>query len=59
MLTAGTVDTSLSKPFQSHVPEGKLFTTAQSAAYLLNVVNQITPEQTGRIFDWDGKEVPA
>lgn len=58
-LHPGTVDTALSKPFQSNVPEGKLFTPAQSASYLLSVVNNIEPAQTGLIFDWDGKPVPA
>ena len=56
-LHPGTVDTALSKPFQGNVPQGKLFTPPQSAAYLLNVLNEITPGQTGRLFDWAGKEI--
>ena len=58
-LHPGTVDTKLSKPFQSHVPKGQLFTPEQSAVYLLKVVNDVTPEQSGGVFDWDGKDVPA
>jgi NAD(P)-dependent dehydrogenase (short-subunit alcohol dehydrogenase family) len=58
-LHPGTVDTSLSKPFQSNVPEGKLFTPDQSAAYLLNVVNTIEAADSGYLFDWDGRKVPA
>ena len=56
-LHPGTVNTDLSKPFQSQVPAGELFTPQQSAAYLLNVVNQVRPDQSGIVFDWAGKEV--
>jgi len=58
-LHPGTVDTDLSKPFQSNVPDGKLFTPEQSAGYLLKVINDITPKQSGHVIDWDGKTVPA
>jgi len=56
-LHPGTVDTPLSKPFQTRVPEGRLFTPIQSAAYLLNVINHVSAEQTGLVFDWAGDEV--
>jgi NAD(P)-dependent dehydrogenase (short-subunit alcohol dehydrogenase family) len=58
-LHPGTVDTGLSRPFQTRVAEGKLFTPDQSAAHLLTVLDQLTPAQSGRVFDWAGKEVPA
>jgi NAD(P)-dependent dehydrogenase (short-subunit alcohol dehydrogenase family) len=58
-LHPGTVDTGLSKPFQAHVAEGKLFTAGQSAAHLLRVIDHLTPSQSGRVFDWAGVEVPA
>ena len=58
-LHPGTVDTGLSKPFQGNVPDGKLFSPQQSATYLLNVVNGVTPDNTGQLLDWDGKVVPA
>ncbi|MEP6343091.1 MAG: SDR family NAD(P)-dependent oxidoreductase [Maricaulaceae bacterium] len=58
-LHPGTVDTNLSKPFQGNVPDGKLFTPEQSAEYLLKVINDVTPDATGHIIDWDGKIVPA
>lgn len=58
-LHPGTVDTGLSKPFQSNVPDKKLFTPEQSAGYLLGVIDALTPEQTGKAFDWAGKEIPA
>ncbi|WP_415901793.1 SDR family NAD(P)-dependent oxidoreductase [Neptuniibacter sp. QD29_5] len=56
-LHPGTVNTSLSKPFQTKVPEGKLFTPEQSAAYLLGVVDRLVPEQSGKVFAWDGAEI--
>lgn len=53
----GTVDTALSKPFQKNVPASKLFTPDQSAGYLLSVLDQLTPAQSGRFFGWDGQEI--
>ena len=58
-LHPGTVDTGLSKPFQSNVPDAQLFSPDQSAASLLDVIVHLTPEQSGKCFDWAGKEVPA
>ena len=58
-LHPGTVDTSLSKPFQRQVQEGKLFTPEYSTACLLTVINNVTSEQSGKVFAWDGKEVPS
>ena len=58
-LHPGTVDTGLSKPFQSNVPETKLFSPAQSALYLLNVIGGLNPDDSGKQFDWAGKEIPA
>ena len=58
-LHPGTVDTGLSRSFQGSVAEGKLFTPDQAAAYLLDVIEHLTPEDSGKCFDWAGKEVPA
>jgi len=58
-LHPGTVDTSLSKPFQGGVKPEKLFTTAYSAECLLSVLDGLTAEDTGKVFAWDGQEVPA
>ena len=58
-LHPGTVDTALSAPFQGNVSAGSLFTPAHSAGALLQVLDQLTPAQTGRVFAWDGLEVPA
>jgi len=58
-LHPGTVDTQLSQPFKTNVPEGKLFTPNFSAESMLSVINKIDADQTGRCFDFDGKEVAA
>lgn len=58
-LHPGTVDTGLSKPFQANVADGKLFTPAQSAAMLLDVIARLGPADSGKVFAWDGTEVPA
>lgn len=56
-LHPGTVDSDLSKPFQSHVDDGKLFTADFSAQQLLNVLDNLQPSDSGKCFAWDGKEI--
>ena len=56
-LHPGTVDSYLSKPFQRNIADGKLFTPEYSARKLLEVLENLSPEQTGKCFAWDGKEV--
>ncbi len=59
-LHPGTVDTALSAPFQGGVADGKqLFAPARSAAMLLEVLARLGPADSGRVFAWDGREVPA
>ena len=58
-LHPGTVDTRLSKPFQSGVPAAKLFPPERSARHLLDVVEQLAPEHSGRVYAWDGSRVPG
>lgn len=57
-LHPGTVDTSLSQPFQAAVAKDKLFTPDQSARALLSVVDGLTPDQSGQLFAWDGQTIP-
>jgi NAD(P)-dependent dehydrogenase (short-subunit alcohol dehydrogenase family) len=57
-LHPGTVDTAMSKPFQASVASEKLFTPAQSAAYLLDVIGALTPADSGGHFAWDGTRIP-
>ncbi|WP_300394807.1 SDR family NAD(P)-dependent oxidoreductase [Henriciella sp.] len=56
-LHPGTVDTGLSKPFQTNVPDRQLFSPEQSAGYLLDVIDGLTAKDSGRLFDWQGKEI--
>jgi len=56
-LHPGTVDSSLSKPFQNRVPDKKLFTSEYSTRKLLDVLEHLTPEQTGQCFAWDGGSI--
>lgn len=57
-LHPGTVDTGLSAPFQRGVPPAKLFSPAQSAGYLLDVLDTLTPADSGQCFAWDGARIP-
>ena len=57
-LHPGTVDTALSKPFRSGVPDGRLFSTEQSAATLLRVIEELGPEASGGFYAWDGSPIP-
>ena len=57
-LHPGTVDTALSAPFQTAVPDGRLFTAEQSAAALLAVVEGLGPEANGGFYAWDGAPIP-
>jgi len=53
-LHPGTTDTALSKPFQNNVPTEKLFTPQYSVEKMIDVLERITPEQTGQILAYDG-----
>jgi NAD(P)-dependent dehydrogenase (short-subunit alcohol dehydrogenase family) len=57
-LHPGTVTTALSAPFVPNVTASKLFTPAQSAALLLNVIDGLTPTDSGGLFAWDGTAIP-
>lgn len=58
-LHPGTVDTTLSAPFQATVPEGKLFTPEFAAARLLEVLDRLEPVDSGNVIAWDGQQIPA
>lgn len=57
-LHPGTTDTALSEPFQSRVPEGKLFSPEFAAGKLLDVIDAAGIEDSGRFFAWDGEPIP-
>jgi NAD(P)-dependent dehydrogenase (short-subunit alcohol dehydrogenase family) len=56
-LHPGTVDTSLSRPFQANVQPGRLFTTDRGALQLLDVIEELKVADSGKMFDFEGKEV--
>ena len=56
-LHPGTVDTALSAPFQRGVAAEKLFTPGVSAAHLLQVIDKLTPADSGGLFAWDGVRI--
>ena len=58
-LHPGTVDSALSEPFQSNLPEGQLTSPDAAANNLLGVLARLGPQDTGKVFDFRGDEVPA
>ena len=56
-LHPGTVDTQLSEPFQNNLPDGQLTAPDDCAANLLNVLQGLTPEDSGDVFDWKGERI--
>jgi NAD(P)-dependent dehydrogenase (short-subunit alcohol dehydrogenase family) len=57
-LHPGTTDTQLSRPFQRNVPPEKLFSPERTVRQLLAIVNNLTPDQSGQFFSWDGSPLP-
>lgn len=58
-LHPGTVDTGLSQPFQKRVPNDKLFTADYSVTCLMSVLDALSLQDSGKVFAWDGTEVPC
>lgn len=54
-LHPGTVDTRLSKPFQQAGRD--LFKPDRAAVQLLDVIDGLKPQDSGRLFAWDGAEI--
>jgi len=54
----GTTDTSLSKPFQKNVPEGKLFTPEFVAIQLKKIVHHSEIDGQASFVDWQGENIP-
>ncbi|MCC2976720.1 SDR family NAD(P)-dependent oxidoreductase [Sphingomonas sp. PL-96] len=57
-LHPGTVDSALSKPFQGSVAAGSLFAPDRAALQLLDVIEELKPKDSGKLFAWDGTEIP-
>jgi NAD(P)-dependent dehydrogenase (short-subunit alcohol dehydrogenase family) len=58
LLHPGTTATPLSQPFRANVPSQQLFSPAQAAEHLLDVLEGLTPEQSGGFWAWDGQPIP-
>ncbi len=58
ILHPGTCDTKLSKPFQSAVPKDKLFTPSQASEYLINIISEQKPSDSGKFLAWDRSIIP-
>ncbi len=57
-LHPGTTDTALSGPFQHNVPTGHLFSPVQTVNYLLDVLDNLQPAQSGQFLAFDGERLP-
>lgn len=58
MLQPGTVVTPLSQPFLSARTREHATTPAQAARHLLDVVERVSPADSGSFLDWQGRAVP-
>ncbi len=56
-LHPGTVATQLSAPFTRGASNRTVFTPAQSAEYLLKVIDGLTADDSGGFFAWDGQAI--
>ena len=58
VLHPGTCDTKLSKPFHSAVPKDKLFTPSQASEYLIKIISEQKPADSGKFLAWDNTNIP-
>ena len=56
-LQPGTVKSYLSKPFEKNVRPENLFTPEYSATKMLEVIDNLSLEDTGKVYAWDGEEI--
>ena len=56
-LHPGTVDSALSKPFQTNLAPGSLLAPERAAMQLLDVIDGLKAPDSGRLFGWDGAEI--
>lgn len=54
----GTVDTDLSRPYHKNVPEGKLFSVEYSIKSMMEVVENLKIDDSGKYMAWDGSVIP-
>ena len=53
----GTVNTRLSAPFQTNLPPGQLTSTRYAAQQIVQVIEQLSPDDSGGFFAWDGTPI--
>ena len=56
-LHPGTVDSNLSNPFQKNVADGKLFSPDYSIKKMVSVIDNLTFEDSGNCYAWDGERI--
>ena len=56
-LQPGTVKSNLSKPFEKNVKSENLFTPAYSATKLLEVIDELNSDDSGKLYSWNGEEI--
>ncbi|MEO0012614.1 MAG: hypothetical protein RLZZ535_1003 [Cyanobacteriota bacterium] len=57
-LHPGTTDTQLSQPFQKNVPMDKLFPVEHTVDLLSQVISNLSLQDSGEFFSWDGTKLP-
>jgi NAD(P)-dependent dehydrogenase (short-subunit alcohol dehydrogenase family) len=56
-LHPGTVDSALSRPFQSGVGPDRLFTPSFAAERLIAIIDALNTTHSGQLFAWDGSKI--
>ena len=56
-LHPGTVDSELSAPFKNNIAKDKLFTPDYAVQKMMEVLEALTPNHSGRLFSWEGEEI--
>lgn len=57
LLHPGTVDTNLSRPFQKFVQADKLFSKKKASKFLIDIIKNQSPADSGKFIAWDGSEI--
>eukprot|EP00469_Lotharella_globosa_P007369 CAMPEP_0167780176 /NCGR_PEP_ID=MMETSP0111_2-20121227/5210_1 /TAXON_ID=91324 /ORGANISM="Lotharella globosa, Strain CCCM811" /LENGTH=84 /DNA_ID=CAMNT_0007670655 /DNA_START=27 /DNA_END=281 /DNA_ORIENTATION=- len=57
-LHPGTVDTDFTKDYQKNVKPEKLFPVDRAANQLLDIIDTVELQDTGKFFAWDKEVLP-
>ncbi|MCO5583848.1 hypothetical protein L7F22_037763 [Adiantum nelumboides] len=55
---SSSIWTELSKPYQRDIPPDKLCTPETSAEKLMDILDSLTPDDTGKFFSYTKQEIP-